>query len=107
MSIHFHVGQKVVCVNDEWPEAVYRGQIFPPRVPMLNEVLTIVSISPATLSAPWVHLTFQEIEHCQRVGDVSADVGYGSEHFRPVVERKTDISIFTDMLTKTRVGVRA
>jgi hypothetical protein len=32
---------------------------------------------------------------------------FSTKHFRPVVERKTDISIFTDMLAKQRTGVSA
>jgi hypothetical protein len=96
MKCTFTVGQRVVCINDEWPEwAVLNGTalIVPGaiRVPMLNEVLTIREIvacwSPLLSDQP-IALKFHEIEG-----------GWLHTHFRALIEKKTDIAIFQAMLT--------
>ena len=69
----FHVGQKVVCVDARGP-AGYAGI-------QKDRVYVVDSISREFLSVPETRgmLWFQA-------------------RFRPLIERKTDISIFTEML---------
>lgn len=99
MKCDFVVGQQVVCVNDDWPEETLFGVICPQRVPMLNEVLTISSISPCVIGTDNVFLQFQEIDIRQDVGFGFIDVSYNHSHFQPLQTRKTDISVFTALLT--------
>jgi hypothetical protein len=99
MKCNFVVGQRVVCIDDNWPENRLFGVIFPPRVPMLNEVLTITNINPSQFGTDAVYLQFAEIPVMQSSQHVTAAVGYTHTHFAPLIERKTDISVFTAMLT--------
>jgi hypothetical protein len=80
----FHVGQKVVCVDDEprvdrHPTLIHKGHIY-----------TIHAVIETPL-AIGVQLA--------EVAPYADKVGWHIGRFRPVTERKTDISIFTAMLT--------
>lgn len=95
----FRVGQKVVCVDADG-DFLPSGQIEEGRVYTIREVgLTVTDegglrLVEVDLSAPGY------------VGRHSRkpvrDNFYRASRFRPVVERKTDISIFTAMLTGTK-----
>lgn len=76
----FHVGQMVVCVDDEWTDLDCRPCLWAedPRKGLIYEI--------ARIEGTWLYL--QEIAN---------GIGYESCAFRPVV--KTDISVFTAMLT--------
>lgn len=77
----FHVGQKVVCVNDGWRLVAGPKAIAEVRK---GDVLTVHSVLERGAKC---FLHFREATH-----------GYDANCFRPVVEPKTDISIFTAML---------
>ena len=92
MKCHFVVGQKVCCIKDEWESVLGNGEI---KGLSIGEVLTI----RAMLSyGGEVYLAFEE---------KLSDHGFCHTGFRPVVERKTDISIFTDMLIEQKQPVNA
>jgi hypothetical protein len=101
---NFIVGQRAVCIDDEWPEVFVEGVLFPSRVPMLNEVLTVTSVlpgignTPGYPRAPGIFLTFAEIEHTRTIEAGKVTVSFLASHFRPLVERKTDISQFQKLL---------
>ena len=93
----FYVGQKVVCVKDDalpfsrsdLPIAVKAGSIYTIR--------NIDDESAAIDGIPGLWL--QEIVHPPKMTWLGVrEVSYCASRFRPVVERKTDISIFTEML---------
>lgn len=88
----FRVGQKVVCVD---ASAIQKA------VP-LNEgaVYTIRTIIPLRSSVRGCGIYLVEIVNLLELG---LEVGYFSDRFRPAVERKTDISIFTAMLKPSKV----
>ena len=104
MSIEFHVGAQVVCLDDVyWPgeagDQLEKGRIY-----------TIRKIDPAH---PFTDDTFKHVsvpglwlEEARRVsprvtvGDPK-DTPWSARRFKPV--RKTDISVFTAMLTPTKV----
>lgn len=91
MSCNFHVGQKVVCINDSWitvrgPEGGHD--------PVKGSVYTIEKI----IFDDCCYLILEEFFQ---------DDEFHSEGFRPLVEKKTDISIFTAMLTKKNLKVDA
>lgn len=87
----FYVGQKVVCVDAA-------GSMIPPLVE--GNIYTIATIrwldekevvNPG-LGVTLIELpTFRSKEYCAE---------YRIERFRPLVEKKTDISIFKEILNK-------
>jgi hypothetical protein len=102
--MNFRVGQKVVCVDashapgcSRWgsPESVLTaGAVYTVREIGLNARGTAgVRLQERVLRGVYYHTRFE-------------DNFYGAWRFRPAVERKTDISIFTKMLTDTRVTER-
>jgi len=97
----FRIGQKVVCVNADssipgnigfgwhpWYEALVEGQVYTVRRYYMY----------CDRPAVWL----EEIERSEHSRNHwGPDVGYAACRFRPVIERKTDISVFTDMLKQT------
>lgn len=105
-SCNFHVGQKVVCVDGEFNGYFHDVSILPVE----GCVYTIRSIELMTAltgeQSPIIRLV--EVVNAimpWEIGD--AEIGFVPRRFRPVVERKTDISIFTAMLNKTPEQVAA
>ena len=105
MSIEFHVGAQVVCIDDmRWPEdggdTLERGRIY-----------TIRKIEPkvrfmGTDGNGYIVTTAVWVDEARRHRDAATgvdpkDVPWGLSRFRPV--RKTDISVFTEMQTPTKV----
>lgn len=90
----WHVGMKVVCVQDELDGAE-------PPFPVRGTVYTIswIGMSGGFLVIDLVELPNPETVHFWR--------GYRPEVFRPVETRTTDISIFQAMLTPKRETERA
>lgn len=98
----FYVGQKVVCVDDK-NRTVFR--------PGTEEFITCGSVYVIR----W--LGFLDREPVLRLEGVVrpsyaripewSDYPFAIDRFRPVVERKTDISIFTKMLTPNKESIDA
>lgn len=100
---NFHVGQKVVCVNDEpnffrVPGIRYLDRDFPLKN---GKVYTIIAITEEPIDGS-KRVLLAEIPLRSEI-----DKGFCRQRFRPVVERKTDISIFQAMLTGKKVEVTA
>lgn len=84
----FHVNQRVICI-DAGPSDSWRKWLA--DAPVVGQVYTVASLSHL---AGWgAALVLVEIKN-QRVFNYA----YAARRFRPAVERKTDISIFTSML---------
>lgn len=96
MTCNFRVGQKVVCVDDEWGDFGWCGEKAVKhnlhRLPMINEVLTIRLIHA---KADQVFLGFHEIPVAT----------WSFIKFRPLSEKQTDISIFKALLTPSKEKV--
>lgn len=94
----FYVGQKVVCVDAS--EMLNDGG-FRRDAPMLSEG-SIYTVIATRSVGPFHGVQVAEVrpseEHLW---------GFLASRFRPIVERKTDISIFTDMLTPKTEEVSA
>lgn len=92
----FHVGQKVVCVDDE---ARY-GDLYPLKAGVTYTVRSI---------GPFCHPLFRITEVCVCVEEITRqdDFPYLARRFRPLVERKTDISIFHRILQQNSNPVPA
>jgi hypothetical protein len=87
--MNFRVGQKVVCIDATDCELSLSE----------NAIYTITSIRHPYLRVdckPGLGIFGDEVAR-----------GYYSTRFRPIVERKTDISIFTRMLTDKKIGADA
>lgn len=96
----FRVRQKVVCVDAR----VTPGKQWFGDPPVEGAVYTVVSCSKSTLKgyAGEDIVTLLEIKNAAQ-----ADFGYLASRFRPAVERKTDISIFTAMLREASLKEKA
>lgn len=96
----FHVGQKVVCISEfEESEA---AKYFGVALPIVNDVYTVrnlVLCDEGELGLRVAEITNPEVTH--RCGTY-AEPAFSYRCFRPAVEKKTDISIFTDLLIPTK-----
>jgi hypothetical protein len=88
----FYVGQKVVCVD--------ATKIHTPLAPRMVQRGGIYIVS-ALLGDNLL------IEGHPNPGMGAADIGWRAYRFRPVVERKTDISIFKAMLNPKTAEIDA
>lgn len=83
----FHVGQKVECVDDGqsfygFPSGLKKGERY-----TISDVMEYHDgVGVRLVEIPWVPVP---LVHTR---------GWRSTRFRPIVETKTDISIFTEML---------
>lgn len=97
----FRVGQKVVCIVSEWVvvERAVPQLCFPP-LPTRGNIYTVSGFAPPIKHEPnecWIFLR-----------ELPNHISWAARAFRPIVERKTDISIFTRMLTpNSKEKVRA
>lgn len=108
---NFRIGQKVVCINDDRTPPAGHQVLSPMILPDVGKVYTVRNVLPGHVSGvPCIAL--DEIPDQQvdvlvhgvlRIGDLV----FTAEAFRPVVDKKTDISIFKAMLTPSKQGVPA
>jgi hypothetical protein len=97
----FHVGQKVVLVG--WVETpVSEWKAIGAFYPNVGDVYTVRAINPWKECAV---LLLNEIDN-SHLG-YKLEPGFRQEFFRPIVERKTSIEIFTSMLNPSKQGVDA
>lgn len=96
----FHIGQKVVCIkNGGWTSPkMFGDEIFP----VFGKVYTVREIEPDFDEYSWIRLE-EIINRPHNYGDGMIEASYRSDRFRPIVERKTDISVFTKMLTDNKI----
>lgn len=96
--MNFYVGQKVVCVNDRCLPDQWAGYEWDGDAPTIGNVYTVRSVHHDKQQN--LVLWLNEIRRSKRSIEEWHDdlIGYGAERFRPLVERKTDISIFTEIL---------
>lgn len=96
----FRVGQKVVCIDDE----NFARLDIVSDLPRKGRVYTVAwyGCRPTDLGVPGVFLRELKSGICPTH---KVTVAWRATRFRPVVERKTDISIFTAMLSPSRETV--
>lgn len=83
----FEVGQRVVCINSDprpggKPTHLHRGRTY-----------TVASIILECWDGPGITLAELAIPY-------RGKLGWLAERFRPLQERKTNISVFTEILNK-------
>lgn len=108
MECNFTVGQKVVCVDADWPDflsPLSEGQIY-----------TVKAVGLALGLNPDFSITYEpniELVEQANPDDDSDRIairigrGFRASRFRPAVVRKTDISIFKAMLNPSKEQVSA
>lgn len=93
----FYVGQKVVCVDDddhpEWNPGLDLKSDLPVRAWISRG--TVYQIRKIIADEVWLEGINRKGRHN---GHNWADGGFFSRRFRPLTERKTDISVFKKML---------
>lgn len=103
----FYVGQKVVFlgfINARVPGKNCHGW---EQFPQAEQVYTVRSVSAFPVTGG-VMLRLEEVVNAPSpyIGGIY-EIGFAAERFRPVVERKTDISIFKAMLNPSDERVSA
>lgn len=96
----WHVGQKVVCINDTWAHPSY---VHVQNRPVVNGIYVV----RAVLIAHRVpHLRLREVRNPKmnwtEIG--FAEIAFAANRFRPVVEpkRKTSIEVFKKLLVTSK-----
>ncbi|ASY62500.1 hypothetical protein SJ05684_c10420 [Sinorhizobium sojae CCBAU 05684] len=104
MTCNFYVGQKVVLAEPYGADAIIRATINGDVLPSPEVVYTIRRIRPPFEGIVFILLN-ELVNHTTPGTDDEAS--FNAARFRPVVDRKTDISVFTDMLTEQKAKVDA
>ena len=82
----FRVGQKVVCVDAEGSPSLVKNKIY-----TISHIRSKAHSHWRGQFGFWIGLFLHET-------NPRFSGGFAPQRFRPVVERKTDISVFTEML---------
>lgn len=96
----FRVGQKVVFIG---PDMRSHGLVvhFKLSVPLPQSIYTIRQYTPRVEGEGYLLREILNAEHyCPLNG--SCEIAINADWLRPLVERKTDISIFTEMLVPAK-----
>lgn len=101
MTCNFQVGMKVVCVDDKfsggWDRIVktpVKGKVY-----TIRQLLTFKACTGQVVTT----VLLEEIVNPVRQWDSGLmEAGFVPRRFRPVVQRKTSIEIFKDMLNPVR-----
>lgn len=104
----FHIGQKVVCIGLPWPDHAWIAASFGTQFPEPGKIYTI----------RWVGVSERDGNAYVRLGEIinpiivvppweQGEARFGARRFRPLVTRKTDISVFTALLNTSKQGVPA
>ena len=98
MKCDFVVGQRVVMVTEYDAQSYARAASEGVTLPTKGSIYTVRGIEPG---AGWQsNLTFIWLDELSNPPSCDGiEPNWDTNMFRPVVERKTDISIFTAMLT--------
>lgn len=100
--LDWHVGMKVVCILEgEWASTLDGRSYGDLRAP---EVGIVYTISRIISQGGLVAIQLDELPTQHRSG---IEVAFLADHFRPLPHRKTDISVFTAMLTSNKQKVEA
>ena len=96
--MNFHVGQKIVCVKD----SPWRNGYTDEACPTYGNIYTIRAIKIFEQFDNGVGLHLCEIVNAPREYQIGfTECFFQASRFRPLAKRKTDISIFQEMLLIT------
>lgn len=106
MQCKFHIGQQVVCIINEWWDAVAeiaRTRQSYETYPEHNKVYTIRTLECAN---DRVYIRLKEIVNPhRRYKDSTGEIQFEHTAFKPldINEQKYDISVFTDLLKTKKI----
>jgi len=100
---NLRAGQKVVMFRDFGHGARLRAELDGVVLPVKGPIYTVRELDPDT-SNGFACIRLVEIINGPHVGD-GIEPSFEAALFRPVVERKTDISVFRAMLTPSKKKV--
>ena len=108
----FRVGQKVVCIGgDGTPKPIGYWKSWAREwgitLATRGNIYTIRCVRVAADGTQRVRLIEIVNPIIEFNNAPSQEMWFWASHFRPIVERKTDISIFTKMLTSKKIGADA
>jgi hypothetical protein len=93
----WYIGQKVVCVNDNWSYPETEGELYPRK----DVIYTIRNIEQGLSLPQYVFLRFNELKNPVKQFKVrKCEVSFVETNFRPLEENKTDISVFKRIVDK-------
>jgi len=103
----FHVGQKVVCIVQLSTDAYSHWAVAYPNLPTKGCIYTVRE-TESRGDVPSIRLEemYNPVLPWVSYGGFLAEGSFDVAAFRPLVERKTDISIFTKMLSTERLHER-
>lgn len=109
MAWEFHVGQRVVCVNDRWDDRRPLRTIAHEVIPTAGVVYTIREIGFLMPHYPdSVCVRLEEISNpLKEYVDGTFERAFGVYRFRPLRERKTSIECFRALLNTNETKVDA
>jgi hypothetical protein len=89
----FRVGQKVECVDDNFGQLSKDwDQLYVKNLPKVGDICIVSYVGPFPGYTPaWIFIRLEGFSG-----------GFIPSNFRPIVERKTDISVFTAMLNANK-----
>lgn len=98
MECKFQAGQKVVCIDDSFEDSF----AFLVNTPTKGSVYTVrdVELVVGVTGQKCILLRLKEVVNpVENWDNGRMEVGFFPYRFRPIVTRKTDISVFQAMLT--------
>lgn len=98
--MNFRVGQKVVCV-DASITGVHCGR---PEYELTEDGIYIIRWIGRGIYrlGEFDGVRVEGVVRARRLRDLMDDLPFGAHRFRPIVERKTNIAVFTAMLTPNK-----
>lgn len=102
MTCEFKPGDPVVCVDDVWPAGSFYGV---EKLPMKDNVYTVREIFVPSypfrdrIAVRLIEIQNPVLDYVQGITEAAFD----ASRFRPLVTRKTDITIFKAMLHPSKV----
>ena len=102
--MNFRVGQKVVCVDDAEDFPDVEGIDWRPLEIKKGNIYVVRWCGPHTDNILGTEICVRLVGFV-RPDDDYDDLPFRASRFRPIVERETDISVFTRMLTPTPTKV--
>ncbi len=103
----FHVGQKVVCIDDvfqSFHNLLSERAIFSRAFSLVKGRVYTIDMINYVEKSDFIKIPFFGIRLCELPSRGDLDFGYASQRFAPIKE--TDISIFRAMLNPSRETIK-
>jgi hypothetical protein len=97
--MNFRIGQKVVCIDDK--PSIVQGSLGLLKAGQVYTIRWLGDYMCPGTNEIQPHIRVEEIHRPCGDDTENIDTPYKARRFRPIVERKTNISIFKKMLTPT------